>query len=106
MAAPTATPILFDANPALASNPSPDVQPQKAPPGHEGDDIGKVERVMSADEVEFAKDHQNYEAVDKELAAYVSDARIEISPEKNTELLHKIDKRMIFFYMWKNHLFF
>lgn len=58
-------------------------------------DIDKVERVMSADEIEFAKDHQNYEKVDKELAQYVSDTRIEISPEKNAELLRKIDKRIL-----------
>lgn len=58
-------------------------------------DISKAERVLSADEVEFAKAHQNYEAVDKELAQYVSDARIEISPEKNAELRKKIDKRIL-----------
>lgn len=57
--------------------------------------ISKAERVLSADEVEFAKDHQNYEAVDKEVAQYVSDARIEISPEKNAELRRKIDKRVL-----------
>lgn len=58
-------------------------------------DVNKAERVLSADEVEFAKDHQNFEAVDKELAQYVSDARIEISPEKNAELRRKIDKRVL-----------
>lgn len=55
----------------------------------------KVERVMSADEVEFAKDHQNFSKVDKELAQYVSDVRIEISPEKNAQLLKMIDKRVL-----------
>lgn len=50
---------------------------------------------MSADEVEFAKEHQNYEKLDKELAEYVSDARIEISPEKNAELRRMIDKRVL-----------
>lgn len=58
-------------------------------------DIGKAERVLSAEEVEFAKDHQNYDRLDKELAKYVSDARIEISPEKNIELRRKIDKRIL-----------
>lgn len=58
-------------------------------------DVNKAERVLSADEVEFAKDHQNFEAVDKELAQYVSDARIEISPEKNAELRRMIDKRVL-----------
>lgn len=55
----------------------------------------KVERVMSADEVEFAKEHQNYDKLDRELAEYVSDARIEISPEKNAELRRMIDKRVL-----------
>lgn len=55
----------------------------------------KVERVMSADEVEFAKDHQNVSKVDKELAQYVSDVRIHISPEKNAQLLRMIDKRVL-----------
>lgn len=58
-------------------------------------DIDKVERVLSTDEIELAKDYQNYEKVDKELAQYVSDTRIEISPEKNAELLRKIDKRVL-----------
>lgn len=58
-------------------------------------DADKVERVMSADEVEFAKEHQNYEKLDKELANYVSEARIEISPEKNAELRRMIDKRVL-----------
>lgn len=55
----------------------------------------KVERAMSADEVEFAKEHQNFSKVDKELAQYVSDVRIEISPEKNAQLLKMIDKRVL-----------
>ena len=67
----------------------PDAQPrQNAEPD-------KVERVMSADEVEFAKDHQDFSKVDKELAQYVSDVRIEISPEKNAQLLKMIDKRVL-----------
>lgn len=62
---------------------------------HGVNETDKVERVMSADEVEFAKDHQNYDKLDKELAEYVSDARIEISPEKNAELRRKIDRRVL-----------
>lgn len=65
------------------------------PSGHGVDGIDKAERVLSADEVEFAKDHQNYEKLDKELAEYVSDARIEISPEKSAELRRKIDRRVL-----------
>lgn len=59
------------------------------------DDINKVERVLSAEEVEFSKNHQDYSNVDKELAQYVSEARIEISPEKNDELRRMIDKRVL-----------
>lgn len=60
-------------------------------------DINKAERVLSADEVEFAtkKAHQDYDAVDKELAQYVSDARIDISPERSAELRRKIDRRVL-----------
>lgn len=59
------------------------------------DDVGKAERAMSADEVELAKNHQNYGEVDGELAKYVSDARIDISPAKNDELRRKIDRRIL-----------
>lgn len=62
---------------------------------HNDEDINKAERVLSADEVEFAKDHQDYARMDKELAKYVSDARIEISPEKNLQLRRMIDKRVL-----------
>lgn len=61
-------------------------------------DIHKAERALSADEVEdvLAKaDHQDYGKMDKELAQYVSDARIKISPEKNQELRRKIDRRVL-----------
>lgn len=66
-----------------------------APSKTTANEADKVERVMSADEVEFAKEHQNYDKLDKELAEYVSDARIEISPEKNAELRRMIDKRVL-----------
>jgi hypothetical protein len=41
------------------------------------------------------KPTQHSERVDKELAAYASDVRIEISPERNIELRKKIDKRIL-----------
>lgn len=48
------------------------------------DDAGITpdDRVLPVDEVEFAKDRQNYENVDRELAQYVSDMRVEITPER------------------------
>lgn len=60
-----------------------------------GEDINKTERVLSSDEVEFAKDHPDYDKIDKEVAHYASDVRIEISPEKNAELRRMIDKRVL-----------
>lgn len=55
----------------------------------------KAERVLSTDEVEFAQARPDYAKIDKEVAQYVSDVRIEISPEKNAELRRKIDKRVL-----------
>jgi hypothetical protein len=54
--------------------------------------IAEIERTASVDE---KKDMQNYERVDKELAKYVSDARITISPERNVELRRMIDRRVL-----------
>lgn len=81
-------------DPVITTAPAASVQPTQHPKA-DMDDINKTERLLSADEVEFAKDHQNYDKLDKELAQYVSDARIEISPEKNAELRRKIDKRVL-----------
>jgi hypothetical protein len=44
---------------------------------------------------ELEKSRQNYSKVDKELAQYVSDVRIDISPEENKRLLKMIDKRIL-----------
>lgn len=33
--------------------------------------------------------------IDKELSQYVTDTRVEISPERNKKLLRKIDKRVL-----------
>ncbi|KAF5123753.1 putative transporter [Metarhizium anisopliae] len=41
------------------------------------------------------KDQTDYGRVDKELAKYISDARITITPEKNHELRRKIDRRIL-----------
>ncbi|KAK4033530.1 general substrate transporter [Parachaetomium inaequale] len=55
-------------------------------------DIVEAERAQSP---EFEKSGQNYSKMDKELAAYVSDTRIEISPEEDTRLRRLIDKRVL-----------
>ncbi|KAH0597480.1 hypothetical protein MHUMG1_04858 [Metarhizium humberi] len=41
------------------------------------------------------KDQTDYGRVDKELAKYICDARITITPEKNHELRRKIDRRIL-----------
>ncbi|KAL7807417.1 major facilitator superfamily domain-containing protein [Trichoderma gracile] len=51
-----------------------------------------VEAVLSN---EIDKDHTDYRRVDKELAQYISEARITISPETNIELRRKIDRRVL-----------
>lgn len=52
-----------------------------------------LERTQSAD---FDKsDVQNYDKVDKEVAKYVSEGRIDISEEENTRLRRLIDKRVL-----------
>lgn len=51
-----------------------------------------VEAVLSH---EIDKDHTDYRRVDKELAQYISEARITISPETNNELRRKIDRRIL-----------
>ena len=69
----------------------------------------EVHQVVSSDEVQskrsiaeiertsqdLGKPHGNSDRIDKELAQYVSDVRIQISPERNAELLRKIDKRVL-----------
>lgn len=56
-------------------------------------DVVEAERAHSA---EFQKQPmQNYGKVDKELAQYVSDVRIDISPDENRRLRRLIDKRVL-----------
>ncbi|GAB1310665.1 Thiamine pathway transporter THI73 [Madurella fahalii] len=56
-------------------------------------DVVEAERAQSA---EFDKSAmQNYDKMDKEVAKYVSDGRIEISEEENNRLRRLIDKRIL-----------
>lgn len=64
--------------------------PKSSPSVDEIED--NVEAVLSN---EIEKDHIDYKRVDKELAQYISEARITISPEKNNELRRKIDRRIL-----------
>lgn len=55
-------------------------------------DIVEAERAQSP---ELEKSGQNYGKIDKELAQYVSDTRIEISEEEDNRLRRLIDKRVL-----------
>ena len=44
---------------------------------------------------DLKKDHMNYDRVDKEVAKYASDVAIDISPEENSRLKRKVDKRVL-----------
>ena len=57
-------------------------------------DIAQIERVMSPDD-DIKNDHMNFDRVDKELAKYTSDGKIDISPEDNRRLRRMIDKRVL-----------
>ncbi|KAI1812158.1 major facilitator superfamily domain-containing protein [Poronia punctata] len=56
----------------------------------------ETRRTLSATEdVELKKHHGVSDKVDKEIAKYASDARIEISPEENVRLRRLIDRRVL-----------
>jgi hypothetical protein len=58
-------------------------------------DIRHTEHVLSADPDVDEKDHMDYDRVDKEVAKYTSDTRVDISEEENTRLRRMIDKRVL-----------
>lgn len=67
-----------------------------APPNEVGSVPEQVQSKRSLAEVEdLEKPGTQSERIDKELAQYTSDVRIHISPERNAELLKKIDKRVL-----------
>ncbi|KAI1334665.1 MFS general substrate transporter [Xylariaceae sp. FL0016] len=59
--------------------------------------MAEADRTHSVTEdVELSKEGQiNYDKVDKEIAKYMSEARIEISPEENVRLRKLIDRRVL-----------
>jgi hypothetical protein len=66
----------------------------KENPAYKDDtDINHAERVLSADMDK--KDHMDYDRVDKEVAQYSSDVKIDISEEENDRLRRMIDKRVL-----------
>jgi hypothetical protein len=53
-------------------------------------------RTQSAmEDVELKGNHTHLDKVDKEIAKYASEARVEISPEENMRLRRLIDKRVL-----------
>lgn len=61
--------------------------------GDQKQDVSELERIQSP---EFDKSGlQNFNKMDKELAQYVSDARIHISDEEDKRLRRLIDKRVL-----------
>jgi len=46
-------------------------------------------------DVDLKKDHMDFNRVDKEVAKYASDVAVDISPEDNSRLKRKIDKRVL-----------
>jgi hypothetical protein len=56
----------------------------------------EIERKRSVDELEdLEKPAQHSGRVDKELAQYVSDVRMNITPERSAQLRKMIDKRVL-----------
>ena len=56
-------------------------------------EMSEIERAMSPDEL--SKDHQNYSAMDAEVAKYATGERIDISPAENKRLRKMIDRRVL-----------
>lgn len=65
---------------------------EKAAIQNEGD-ISHVERTLSRDLDK--QDHMDYDRVDKEVAQYTSDVKIDISEEESNRLRKMIDKRVL-----------
>jgi hypothetical protein len=51
--------------------------------------------LSNMDDAELKGDHTHLDKVDKEIAKYASEARIEISPEENDRLRKLIDRRVL-----------
>jgi len=56
-------------------------------------EMSEIERAMSPEEL--SKDHQNYSAMDAEVAKYATGERIDISPAENKRLRSMIDRRVL-----------
>ncbi|KAI1336698.1 MFS transporter [Xylariaceae sp. FL0016] len=66
------------------------------PAAEQSPDIAKLEATVSHDEVDGGKDQRtNYDLVDKELAAYVSDAAVEVDEATNARLKKLVDRRIL-----------
>jgi hypothetical protein len=57
----------------------------------------EIAQVIHAEneDVDLKKDHMDFNRVDKEIAKYASDVAVDISPEDNSRLKRRIDKRVL-----------
>jgi len=59
-------------------------------------EMSEVERVLSPDDHDLSKDHQNYDRIDTEVAKYATDEYVEVSDAESRRLRKMIDKRVLF----------
>jgi hypothetical protein len=74
---------------------APHVEVQEKSACQDEADIIHAERVLSADADIDKKNHMDYDRVDKEVAKYTSDTKVEISEEENIRLRRMIDRRVL-----------
>lgn len=74
------------------SSPKASITDQKKPFDLE---ITGAVHVENEDDDGLQKDHMDFNRVDKEVAKYASDVAVDISPEENSRLKRKIDKRVL-----------
>ncbi|KAI1488030.1 major facilitator superfamily domain-containing protein [Biscogniauxia mediterranea] len=71
-------------------------QPVEAQGDESKHSVAEVERAQSVtDDIDSKEQAMQYEKVDKEVAKYMSSARIEITPEENIRLRKLIDRRVL-----------
>lgn len=59
-------------------------------------EMSEVERVLSPDDHDISKDHQNYDRIDTEVAKYATDEYVEVSDAESRRLRKMIDRRVLF----------
>ncbi|KAI0015089.1 MFS general substrate transporter [Xylariomycetidae sp. FL0641] len=76
--------------------PDPDLVQPAAALRRDGEKMAaETEQAQWIEDADPKKDHSDYGKVDKEIAKYMSEGRIVISPEENTRLRKLIDRRVL-----------